>query len=277
MQCFAQEATPLAVSAARKALDEAGFAPESITHLVSVSCTGFFAPGVDVALIKQLGLPPTIQRTQVGFMGCHGAVNGLRVAQAHVDASAEARVLLCAVELCTLHLYYEWDPMRNVANALFADGAAALACVPGAGGREDSWRVAATGSCLFPDSEDAMRWEIGDHGFDMLLSPRIPMLIAHGLRPWLEGWLAQHKLRLEEIGSWAVHPGGPRILSAVEETLGLPREALADSRGVLADYGNMSSPTVLFILDRLRQRQARRPCVVLGFGPGLIVEAALVM
>jgi predicted naringenin-chalcone synthase len=120
-----------------------------------------------------------------------------------------------------------------------------------------------------------MTWNIGDHGFTMTLSPRVPDLIAAHLRPWLEQWLGQHGLGLERVASWAVHPGGPRILSAVEKALGLPREATAVSREVLAACGNMSSPTVLFILDRLRERSAPRPCVALGFGPGLVAEAML--
>lgn len=121
-----------------------------------------------------------------------------------------------------------------------------------------------------------MTWVIGDHGFEMTLSRRVPELIQKCLRPWLTHWLEEEGIRLEEVGSWAIHPGGPRILSAVEESLGLSPEATRVSRGVLSSCGNMSSPTVLFILDRLRSRNAPRPCVLLGFGPGLVAEAALV-
>ena len=122
---------------------------------------------------------------------------------------------------------------------------------------------------------DAMSWHIGDHGFEMSLSPRVPELIHGSLRPWLEGWLADHGVPLASVASWAVHPGGPRILSATAEALDLPPEALADSRDVLREHGNMSSPTVLFLLDRLRRQAAPRPCVALAFGPGLTIEAAL--
>jgi predicted naringenin-chalcone synthase len=295
MQVYMREALPLAVNAVEKALAESRVPPSSITHLVTVSCTGFAAPGVDVALIKQLHLAPTVQRTNVGFMGCHGAINGLRVAQAYAESSPGARVLLCAVELCSLHWHYQWDPKRNIANALFSDGAAAVvgesggrgSCradpVGGAAGsagaspsQVNDWRVVGTGSCLFPDTGYAMKWTIGDHGFEMGLSGKIPTLIGDSLRPWVEGWLADQGQRIEDIGSWAVHPGGPRILDAVEESLCLPRGTLDVSREVLADCGNMSSPTVLFILERLRRQNAPRPCVVLGFGPGLIAEAALI-
>jgi predicted naringenin-chalcone synthase len=120
-----------------------------------------------------------------------------------------------------------------------------------------------------------MSWRIGDHGFEMTLSPRVPDLIGRHLRPWLEGWLAEHDLDLARVGSWAVHPGGPRILTAFGEATGLDRPALKTSHQVLADHGNMSSPTILFILDRLRRADAPRPCVALAFGPGLTVEAAL--
>jgi predicted naringenin-chalcone synthase len=120
-----------------------------------------------------------------------------------------------------------------------------------------------------------MTWTIGDHGFEMTLSTRVPMLIAANLRPWLESWLGQHELTIGQVGSWAIHPGGPRILRAIEECLGLTPAATAASRDILAHYGNMSSPTVLFILDRLRQRSAPRPAVALSFGPGLVGEATL--
>jgi predicted naringenin-chalcone synthase len=275
MQRYVQEAAPLALNAARPAVQEAGLAPVEFTHLVTVSCTGFSAPGLDLALVHGLKLAPTIQRVHVGFMGCHGAINGLRVAQAFADAQPATRVLMCAVELCSLHYFYGWDPKKLVANSLFADGAAALVGVSEAHPSAEAWRVTATGSCLFPNTAYAMTWDIGDHGFDMTLSTRVPGLIAANLRPWMTSWLEQQGLGIDRVRTWAVHPGGPRILSAVEEGLGLDRHALAVSREVLAGYGNMSSPTLLFILDRLRRRQAPRPCAALGFGPGLVVEAAL--
>jgi predicted naringenin-chalcone synthase len=126
-----------------------------------------------------------------------------------------------------------------------------------------------------PDSADAMTWHIGDHGFRMTLSPRVPELIKVHLQEWLRGWLGRHGLALEDVESWAVHPGGPRILLAVEHALELPSDALQASWETLRDYGNMSSPTILFILDRLRREGAATPCVALAFGPGLTVEAAL--
>lgn len=271
MALYTEEAPKLAMRASAEALKESGFDPASITHLVTVSCTGFAAPGVDFALVSELGLAPTVQRTHVGFMGCHGALNGLRVANAFATADPAARVLLCAVELCSLHYYYGSAADKLIANAIFADGAAAVV-----GTNEGTgFRLAASGSCLIPHSAEDMAWTVGDRGFEMTLSRRVPALIARHLRPWLEVWLRDNGLSLADVGSWAIHPGGPKIVSAAQEALELPDAALAASRGVFADYGNMSSATVLFILNRLRAEGAPRPCVALGFGPGLVAEAAL--
>ena len=276
MRYYSEFAPPLAQTAATAALADASAPPAEITHIITVSCTGFEAPGIDVALIGSLGLASTTQRLQIGFMGCHGAINGLRAAHAIAAADPRACVLLAAVELCSLHYRFTWEPERLVANALFADGAAA-AVIGGTDERQNhhAWHLGATGSCLIPDSQPAMSWRIGDHGFEMTLDACVPELIERDLRPWLIQWLGGHGLTLDGIGSWAVHPGGPRILAAIEKSLELPQHATSVSREVLAQNGNMSSPTVLFIVNRLRERGAPRPCVALGFGPGLFAEAAL--
>jgi predicted naringenin-chalcone synthase len=309
MQAYAREAGPLAMRASVSALAESGLSATTITHLITVSCTGFAAPGVDRDLITTLKLNPGIQRTHIGFMGCHGALNGLRVANAFTTADPTARVLVCAVELCSLHYYYGNAPDKLVANAIFADGAATLigasrertSCSRRAGdvsppvelntggltspahqtlpslapGSPQSWSLIASGSYLVPDSAPDMGWSVGNHGFEMSLSRRVPGLIAKHLRPWLVTWLRDNGLSLAEVRSWAIHPGGPKIISAVEESLALPSVALEPSREIFANYGNMSSPTVLFVLNRLRQQNAPTPCVALGFGPGLVAEAAL--
>jgi len=281
MARFAAEAGPLALRASSAALATAAVDPAAITHLVTVCCTGFQAPGFDLDLIQGLPLAADVARTQVGFMGCHGALNGLRVAHAFVEADAGARVLLCALELCSLHQQLGWHPERVVANALFADGAAATvlaAADPSAVGAVQvsaPWRLLASGSTVLPDSADAMAWTIGDHGFEMGLSPRVPALIAARLAPWLDGWLAARGLDRAAIGSWALHPGGPRLLESVRDCLGLPASAIEPSTAVLRECGNMSSATILFILNRLQRAGAPLPCVALAFGPGLCVEAAL--
>jgi predicted naringenin-chalcone synthase len=136
--------------------------------------------------------------------------------------------------------------------------------------------VAVCGSYVFPDSREAMTWSVTDHGFTLTLSPKVPTLIGTGLRPWVEEFLAGAGMTLGDVRSFATHPGGPKILDAVEEALGLPPDGLAASREVLSNYGNMSSPTVLVILEKLRRGNAPLPCLALAFGPGLTVEAALI-
>lgn len=275
LEVYREQAGLLACDAAAKALAESGLPARAITHVVTVSCTGFGAPGFDQELIHDLGLPLDVERTHVGFMGCHGALNGARVARALADADHKARVLLCATELCSLHYHYGWDPGKVVANAIFADGAAAL--VGGHDGQASRavWRLVASGGRVIPGTQDAMSWIIGDHGFEMTLSKKVPSLIHAHLQPWLADWLGRHGYSLDDVCSWAIHPGGPRILGAAEEALGLRPDDTAIARRVFAEFGNMSSPTTLFILERMRQEDAPRPCVALGFGPGLAIEAAL--
>jgi predicted naringenin-chalcone synthase len=281
MRVYADEAGPLALRAARLGLLEAKIPGAAITHIITVSCTGFAAPGVDLTLIEGLGLPPTVQRTHIGFMGCHAALNGLRVARAFATADPNARILMCAVELCGLHYHYGNTADKLIANAIFADGAAAAVGwndgkqTGARGGKNEPWTLLTSGSCLIPGTQSEMAWTVGDRGFEMTLSRKVPGLIAANLRPWLERWLGENGLGLDRIGSWAIHPGGPKILTAVEESLGLSQTDMATSRSVFADCGNMSSPTVLFILDRLRKSNAPRPCVALAFGPGLVAEGAI--
>ena len=275
MEFYKDHALPLAREASSHAIQDARLDVKKISHLVTVSCTGFAAPGCDIELINSLELPATTQRVNVGFMGCHGAINGLRVAQAFVGADPNAHVLLCATECCSLHYRFRWDPDRFLGNALFADGSAALVCASDRGGNERDWNLMATGSTLIPDSQDALQWDVGDHGFEMYLSPTIPELIEANLKPWLGRWLGEQDLSIDDVRGWAVHPGGPRILQAVQNCLDLSNDDLAISRAILAEHGNMSSPTLLFILNQMRERSDLRPCVALGFGPGLIAEAAL--
>lgn len=271
---YEDDAVELATRAADDALDRAGWYADEIAHLVTVSCSGFSAPGVDIGMIRRLGLRRDVSRTHVGFMGCHGALNGLRVAGGLAAGDRTGKILVCCVELCSLHQQYTNDAQQVLANALFSDGAAAVA---GRYGRQEAWHVADHCSQLLPETADLMSWRIGNHGFEMKLSPRVPEVIRETLPSWLSRWLARHSLSIGDVRSWAIHPGGPRILSACEDALHLDQGELAPSRQVLADYGNMSSPTVLFILHQLRQSMGENslPCVVLAFGPGLTIEAAL--
>ncbi|GHB10505.1 type III polyketide synthase [Modicisalibacter luteus] len=275
IQRYVEEAAPLGERACRAALEQAQAKVASITHLVMVSCTGMVSPGLDAQLIQRLGLSPDIGRLNLGFMGCHGALNGLRAAEGLLQASSEGRVLLCCVELCSLHFQYGWDMQKVIANGLFADGAGAVVLDGIETGDRQGWRLVETRSRLAEDSSEAMTWRVGNHGFEMTLSSEVPKRIRGALRPWVEQWLAEHDLRLGDVRHWAIHPGGPEILRAARQALALPEQASHASEKILAEHGNMSSPTVLFVLERMRRAGASGPCVVLGFGPGLSFEAAL--
>ena len=275
MQFYKEEVPAIAQKACRAAIDQAGVSLNRFSHLITVSCTGFYAPGLDTQIIRDLNLPANISRTHVGFMGCHGALNGLRVAKAYTDAHPDAQVLLCAAELCSVHYHYGWDAQKVVANALFADGSAAIVGTSAEQSTGTGWKLLRSGAHIFPDSADAMSWTIGDNGFGMTLSKKVPELIRTSLRPWLSQWLAEHKMTIADVGSWAIHPGGPKILDGVEEALNFSKDVTAVSREILSDFGNMSSPTLLFTIQRMMEYGAELPCVALGFGPGLAVEAAL--
>ncbi|MFW5683027.1 MAG: type III polyketide synthase [Phycisphaeraceae bacterium] len=281
MRSFLEKAPPLAERAAGAALDDARIDPETIDQLVVVTCTGFASPGVEFELIDRLGLRADIGRTQVGFMGCHGAINGLRVARGLTLAEPGSTALVVCVELCTLHFQYGWNPQRVLANALFADGAAAAVVrsdpeesrnhEPATRGA----RLLDTASIRLPDSSHDMTWRIEQHGFAMTLSSRVPELIRRHARPWVESWLDRHGLRISDIAGWAIHPGGPRVIAATEDALRLTSGSGDPSRRILQNRGNMSSPTVLFVLRELLEANVEGPVVLLAFGPGLVAEAAL--
>jgi predicted naringenin-chalcone synthase len=242
--------------------------PDRITHLIVTSCTGFSAPGLDLEIVRRCGLDPTVERTLVGFMGCYAAVSGLRLARHILRSEPDAQVLLVSLELCTLHLQ-EVDNLEQVLTFLvFGDGcAAALVSSAPEGLRLDGFR-----SVLAAEASDHITWDIGDAGFDMFLSGQVPAAIGTALssaRSMILGNAAP-----EAFDLWAVHPGGRSVLDAVEHALTLPPEALAASREVLRRYGNMSSPTVLFVLDRLMRQgppPGARGCAM-AFGPGLTAE-----
>jgi predicted naringenin-chalcone synthase len=208
-------------------------------------------------------------------MGCHAVFNALATAHDAVMANRNAKVLVCCVELCSLHLAYGWNPEQIVANALFADGAAAAVIGRPSHQENGVGQLIDLTSLLLPDSQDAMAWRIGDHGFEMTLAQSIPELIRRNLRSWCEPWLAQHGIGLEDVAGWAVHPGGPKILSAVADALELKPDALSYSYDVLSRHGNMSSATVLFVLEQMIAQGVRGSCVAIGLGPGLMAEGML--
>jgi len=282
---YREAVLPLAEGVARDALAQADLAPDDVTHIIAVSCTGFFAPGLDIELVKRLGLPPTTPRTLIGFMGCYAAFNALRVAHSFCQAQPGARVLIVCAELCTLHFQVDDAFETAVVNALFSDGAAAavLASRPAS---EAVGRLAYVDSHtrLDDDSMEEMTWDIGNTGFLMGLSSRVPGVIAQNLPGYLDALLAPHGLTQDDVDFWAIHPGGRAIVEQARDTLGLSDAQVHDSLEVLRQHGNMSSPTILFILRRfLEQHQARRARgqggfdhgVAMAFGPGLTLEGCL--
>ncbi len=278
---WALHASEMGVRAGADALKRGGVAPHHITHVITASCTGFTSPGIDQALIEQLGIPPIVQRVHVGFMGCHAMINALRVARAIAISEPDSVILVVAAEVCSVHFQHEHlSTDRIIANALFADGAGACVVAGSAAKARLSFRplaaIAGTAATIIPGTRDAMSWTMGDHGFVMSLSKDVPAIIEREVRGWLGACLDSQGLALADIRSWCVHPGGPRVLESVQRALGLPADALEDSHAVLREHGNMSSPTVLAILERRLARDAHAwPCVMLAFGPGLTAEAAV--
>ena len=242
--------------------------PGGITHLIVASCTGFVAPGIDQIIAAELGLGGDVERTLVGFMGCYAAVSSLRLAHHIVRSEPEARVLVVTVELSSLHLQFEEDVERLLAALQFGDGATASLVTAEPSGFALSRPFAAT----LPQSEELIRWRVGDHGFVMDLSGEVPGRIGEALRDDLVREAMLGNEAPEAFDAWAVHAGGRSVLDAVEQGLGLPREALAASRDVLARYGNMSSSTLPFVLQRLLADPAPRRGIALAFGPGLAAE-----
>jgi predicted naringenin-chalcone synthase len=285
---YGLEAPPLAEAAARAALARVpALDPERVTHLVTVSCTGFQAPGIDDHLVRALALKRGTERYHLGFMGCSAAFPALRMARAFCLADPEAVVLVVSVELCTLHL----SPTREVdsilSTSLFADGAAA-AIVTAADLEGDArpLELLATATTLTDEGRADMAWTIGDHGFDMVLTSYVPAALELEVAGALEPLLARAGSAVSDVDRWAVHPGGRAILDKVEAGLALPPCRLAASRDVLRDVGNMSSATILFVLERLtlpppegsvdRRAAPGETIAALAFGPGLTVDSALV-
>ncbi|GAB3710978.1 type III polyketide synthase [Spirosoma flavus] len=289
MAVYKREALPLALRAVRACLAHyPAFSISSITHLVVVSCTGFYAPGPDIDLLEALGLPGTTQRLLIGFMGCYGAFNGLKAADAIVRADPKANVLVVCVELCTIHFQKPENPSNWLANALFSDGAAAV-LVQGTARPEQSFQLQSFHCDLLPESRDQMAWTIGDHGFDMVLTSTIPDLIRHHISRLLQKILEKNGLAASDVDYFALHPGGRRILDLIELELALERSQTRHAYSVLKQYGNMSSATVLFVLkaiwDELAELVVNAPEIAssgyskriagVAFGPGLTLESML--
>ncbi|MCT1803874.1 type III polyketide synthase [Kocuria sp. WRN011] len=280
-QLYTEHARRLFVRVGRTALAQAAPAvePEDVTHVITVSCTGFFAPGPDVRVVKDLGLPANVARTHLGFMGCNAAFPALRAAYTACRSDPQAVVLVVCVELCTLHLHVRNDPDTIMGNALFADGAAATVVTARDSGDptvEPVLELEDFETTLAPVGEEDLAWSVGDEGFEMILGTYVPRIIDDHVTDALAPLLSRAELDAAEIPLWAVHPGGRSILDKVQSRLGLTHEQMEPSRGVLSEVGNMSSATILFVLDRIRTSGARGLVAALAFGPGLSIESALV-
>lgn len=299
MSRYTEAALPLGKGAVLDGLDDAGIGPEEIGLFVVASCTGYTTPGLDILLARDLGLPVSAQRLFVGHMGCYAALPALGAAADFVAAHGRPAAVLCA-ELPSLHLQPRPagrpDLGEVTAHALFADAAAAAVLTPGDQGTKGGTnsrrgpraegggpgisgpRLELAGLAAATDTSAAsyMTWDVTDTGFRMGLSPRVPAVLARHVHRVTTGLLADHGLGVGDVAGWAVHPGGPRILDVVADRLSLPPDALAASRGVLADFGNCSSATVLLLLERLRPSIAPGDHVLaMAFGPGLTLYAAL--
>lgn len=265
MEAYAEHAPELALRAIA-ALGDA-FDAARVTHIVVASCTGFVAPGIDQILARQLGLSPTVERVLIGFMGCYAGVTALRTARHIVRSDPDAIVLVVSVELSTLHLSLADQPEPLLAMLQFSDGAAA-----GIVSAEPYGLTLGEGRSLaLENSDDLIRWTIGDKGFEMTLSGEVPGRLREALsvpavRETLFGDGTPPPLL-------AAHAGGRSVLDAVEHALDVPAEALADSRAVLARFGNMSSATILFVLADMMARGATGQGIAIAFGPGLAAEA----
>jgi alpha-pyrone synthase len=262
MELFEKKAPLLMRKAAdRLSLNESERA--AITHVVVTCCTGLYAPGLDFEIVEHLGLSPDVERTMVGFMGCYAAMNGLKLARHIVRSEPEAKVLMLNLELCTLHFQETQDLEQVLSYLVFADGAAASLI----SNCEHGFALDSFKAVMVPETKDLITWKIRGLGFDMLLSGQVPGELSQALHA---GELMAAR---DEVDLWAVHPGGRSILDAVEKGLELSPDALAASREVLSRFGNMSSATVMFVLQRMMQRATpgQRGCAM-SFGPGLTAE-----
>lgn len=277
---FITESNRLALLAVNKLFAKLpAFDPQKITHLITVSCTGFSAPGFDFYLAKTLKLRSELNRFHIGFMGCYAAIPALKLAHAICQAQPEARVLVVNAELCTIHLQLTPDRDMMVGNTLFADGVTAALISACPEDRESSidknyFILETFISKYIADSETEMTWEIGEKAFDMRLSAYVPRLIERNINSLLLELLRKAGHERDSVKFWAIHPGGVSILNKVERALNIQPEDLDDSYAILRDYGNMSSATIMFVLERILSNNATGNIFAAAFGPGLTVESA---
>lgn len=276
MDVYRQHAVTLSAASARSCLASSQLTAADITHLIVVSCTGLYAPGLDIELVKELGLRTSVERTCINFMGCYAAFNAIKLADSFCQSNANARVLIVCTELCSIHFQKESTEDNWLANALFADGSAAVLMQtrPGNG---VNLRPISFYCDIAPDTPNEMAWTVGDFGFEMKLSSYVPTAIRQGIRSLTHRLLSKVNRSSAEIDFYAIHPGGKRILEVIEQELNLTSDQNRFSYRVLRDFGNMSSPTVLFVLNDIRKQLTSndkgKTILSFAFGPGLTLES----
>lgn len=271
-QFYKKEAPGLAEEACRRTLQNWGGNLSDITHIISVSCTGMIAPGIEFLLVNRLGLSKDVQRLGINFMGCFGAFRGIAVAKALALEHPSHRVLVICTEICSLHFQGNFSAENMVANAIFSDGSAAIVVGAHPCKHENAlFEIHAQKSAALSDTQDLMTWEAGDQGYAMRLDPSIPSHLEHNVHAFADRLLGAD-LPFDQC-TWAVHPGGKAILESITKACRLHKDQLSPSWSILKEYGNMSSPTFLFVLKEILSRSCKRKWVAgLGFGPGLSVE-----
>jgi alkylresorcinol/alkylpyrone synthase len=272
---FREAATGLLERVARDCANRAGIDLGEIEAIATVSTTGLAVPSLDATLSNRLGLRPSVERLPIFGLGCAGGVSGLARSARMAQSLPNGIVLLLVVELCTINCRSTDHSIKNfIATALFGDGAAGLILRRVSGSRTCP-RVLAVGEHMWSETEDMMGWSIEDDGFGVVLSPDIPRCARHQLRPALHSFLARHGLALQDLHGIVMHPGGRKVLESVEAALELPRQAFEHAWQVLANYGNMSSPTALFVLERTVAAGRSGRHLLAAFGPGFTISLAL--
>jgi predicted naringenin-chalcone synthase len=250
----------------------------TVSHLIVVSCTGMYAPGLDIDLVKTLRLSPNVQRLCINFMGCYAAFNALKIADAYCKAEEGAKVLIVCAELCSIHFQKERSDDNMLANALFADGAAAL-LVESNARKGLNLKPESFFCAIASEGEKDMAWTVGDLGFEMKLSSYVPDVIRRGISQLTQSLLERISQKLSDVSYFAIHPGGKKILEVVEQELGLSKIQNEPAYQVLRRYGNMSSPTVLFVIEELCKNlngvDGGKKILSFAFGPGLTLESML--
>lgn len=278
MNVYKANALPLALQAIKNCFAQYPVTLSSITHLITVSCTGMYAPGLDIEITEQLALNSSIKRTAINFMGCYGAFNAIKVADAICQADENAKVLVISVELCTIHFQKNGAMDSIFSNAIFADGAAAV-CIEAQPKNKKHFLLESFHCDLLPQHRKEMAWHIADSGFDIVLSSYIPQAIQSGIANFTQRLLDKQAISLADIDFYAIHPGGSKILKACEQALNITEADNRYSYDVLRDYGNMSSATVLFVLkaiwDNINEDDRHKQIFSCAFGPGLTLEAML--